>query len=100
MTTRTPSKIAAEIKAWDTENIQELSNLIEELSATTAAISADMISGDCRVDDYVDLTALPTVEIPDDIDTSYPVWSMDKSGNMLVGPEANEIEHIDDVRAA
>lgn len=70
---------------WDLEHIEDLKRKIAQLGATGEI-------------DAVDLSALPSVEIPDDVDTDYPVWAMDKVGNMLVGPRLGEVMSISDYR--
>ena len=40
---------------------------------------------------------LPTAPIPDDINTLYPVWSIDLAGNALVGNGADEIMSLDEI---
>lgn len=93
MTTRTPDEIAAAITAWDTRDVRELRELLAELSACRTN-NGDPID----TQHYVDMTSLPSAEIPDDVDTSYPVWAVDKSGNALVGDDATAIEPLDALR--
>lgn len=80
--------IAARIKIWDHEDIEDLRSMLEDLH------------GCC--DDYqlcgIDISDLPSEDIPDDIDTGYPVWAMDKHGLCLVGAELDLIETLDEIR--
>ncbi len=45
----------------------------------------------------MNMANLPTADIPDDADTSYPIWAMDNDGYCLVGEDADGIEYIDDI---
>jgi len=53
-----------------------------------------------EVQDYVRADALPSAPIPEGVDTAYPVWAVDKQGMALVGPGADEVESVEEVRAA
>lgn len=89
--TKTPESIANEIKQWDRQSVARLRGLIAELNGA--------ISGDDHIERHIDMTDLPTADIPDDVDTSYPVWAMDVDGNMLTGECADEIMTIAEYRA-
>jgi len=52
-----------------------------------------------EVQDYVRADALPSAPIPEGVDTAYPVWAIDKQGMALVGPGADEVESVEEVRA-
>lgn len=80
--------IAQKIKDWDCEEITTLQSYIEDLT---------QICGDFEMVG-VDITALPSEEIPDDIDTGYPVWAMDKHKMCLVGESLDSVESLDDIR--
>lgn len=84
--------IAREVRAWDTEDVARLVELLTKLDET-----ADR--ADRRADDYVRMDALPSAPIPEGVDTSYPVWAVDKRGQALVGEGADEVESIEEVRA-
>jgi hypothetical protein len=84
--------IAREVRAWDTEDVARLVELLTKLDET-----ADR--ADRRADDYVRMDALPSAPIPEEVDTSYPVWAVDKRGQALVGEGADEVESIEEVRA-
>lgn len=92
--TRTPEQISAEIRAWDLSDVTDLRALIAELSKCR-----DENDDPIDTQDYIDMTSLPSAEIPDDVDTSYPVWAVDRSGYAMVGDGADRIEHLDEVRA-
>ena len=85
--------IAREIRAWDTEDISWLVELLTKLDET-----ADR--ADRKAEDYVRMDSLPSAPIPEGVDTAYPVWAVDKQGMALVGPGADEVESVEEVRAA
>jgi len=84
--------IAREIRAWDTEDISELVELLTKLDEIVDRASWE-------VQDYVRADALPSAPIPEGVDTAYPVWAIDKQGMALVGEGADEVESIEEVRA-
>lgn len=71
------------IAAWDKAEIDVLAALLEALHEYCEAF-------DETAADYVDFADLPSADMPPDVDTGYPVWSIDTNGNMLVGDELNE----------
>ena len=84
--------IAREVRAWDTEDVARLVELLTKLDET-----ADR--ADRKAEDYVRMDALPSAPIPEGVDTGYPVWAVDKRGMALVGPGADEVESVEEVRA-
>jgi len=84
--------IAREIRAWDTEDISRLVELLARLDeiADRAGRGAE---------EYVRMNSLPSAPIPKEV-VGYPVWAIDKHGMALVGPGADEIESVEEVRAA
>ena len=85
--------IAQEVRAWDTEDISELVGLLTRLDAIGDR-------ADRKAEDYVRMDALPSAPIPEGVDVGYPVWAVDKRGMALVGPGADEVESVEEVRAA
>ena len=85
--------IAREIRAWDTEDIYRLVDLLKKLD-----VIADRVGR--KAEDYVRMDSLPSAPIPEGVDTAYPVWAVDKRGMALVGPGADEVESVEEVRAA
>ena len=85
--------IAREVRAWDTEDISELVGLLTRLDAIGDR-------ADRKAEDYVRMDSLPSAPIPEGVDTAYPVWAVDKRGMALVGPGADEVESVEEVRAA
>ena len=85
--------IAREIRAWDTEDIYRLMELLTKLGEIVDRAGQE-------VEDYVRMDSLPSAPIPEGVDTAYPVWAIDKRGMALVGPGADEVESVEEVRAA
>jgi len=85
--------IAREIRAWDTEDISRLVEMLTKLDEI-----ADRAGR--KAEDYVRMEALPSAPIPEGVDTAYPVWAVDQQGMALVGPGADEVESVEEVRAA
>ena len=86
--------IAREVRAWDTEDVSRLVELLAKLDEIV-----DRADGRVEVQDYVRMDWLPSAPIPEGVDTAYPVWAVDKQGMALVGPGADEVESIEVVRA-
>ena len=84
--------IAREIRAWDTEDISLLVDLLKKLD-----VIADRVGR--KAEDYVRMDSLPSAPIPEEV-VGYPVWAVDKRGMALVGPGADEVESVEEVRAA
>ena len=87
--------IAREVRAWDTEDVSRLVELLARLDEIV-----DRADGRVEVQDYVRMEALPSAPIPEGVDTAYPVWAIDKRGMALVGLGADEVESVEEVRAA
>ena len=85
--------IAREIRAWDTEDIYRLMELLTKLGEIVDRAGRE-------VEYYVRMDSLPSAPIPEGVDTAYPVWAIDKHGMALVGPGADEVESVEEVRAA
>jgi hypothetical protein len=84
--------IAREVRAWDTEDVSRLVELLTRLDEITDR-------ADRKAEDYVRMDSLPSAPIPEGVDTAYPVWAVDKQGQALVGEGADEVESIEEVRA-
>ena len=83
--------IASNIKNWDRADANHLAALVRELRAACDALGLD-------AEAFVDFTSLPTCEIAEDIDTSYPVWAVDFAGRALVGDSADQVEALADIQ--
>ena len=83
--------IAREIRAWDTEDISRLVEMLTKLDEI-----ADRAGR--KAEDYVRMDSLPSAPIPEEV-MGYLVWAVDKRGMALVGPGADEVESIEVVRA-
>lgn len=87
--------IVANIQDWDMKDIRVLRDLILELGRF-------YYRGEYKTcaEEFVDMADLPSAPIPDDIDTGYPVWSIDLAGNALVATGADSIMSLDEIREA
>lgn len=47
----------------------------------------------------IDMTNLPSMPIPEWMDTTYPIWAVDHNGWALVGADATKIEHVANIIA-
>ena len=82
---------AGEVSEWDGERIETLRYWLRALDRVCEY-------GGLEQQHFVDMSNLGGVTLPDDVDTSYPVWAMDAKGDMLVGDRADDIEHVDKFR--
>lgn len=71
----------SKIIIWDKADINELRDLLNKIDR-----------------EEIDMSDLPTADIPEDVDTSFPVWAMDNAGNMLVGDSADQIMTLAEYR--
>lgn len=78
--------LSSEIKAWDKRDISDLADMLKEVDQLCAAHEQDTQT-------YYDASELPTANIPDDVDTGYPIWAMDRSGDMLTGWDHRQSGH-------
>ena len=85
--------LANAIRQWDKKDLCPLVDWITELNELCDNYGLNF-------GQQVDFTSLPSVEIPEDIDTLWPVWAMDEDNYLLTGAEMTDIEHIDEVREA
>lgn len=76
------------IRDWDSEYVEDLRYWLRTLDEVCKA-------GGLDPQGYVDMSQLGGAPIPDDVNTSYPVWAMDAKGDMLVGDRADDIENVD-----
>lgn len=88
------------INKWNKENVRDLQEMIWDLS--------ELLEDDeyLTIDDLLNLPDLPSVDIPQDVDTTYPIWAMDRQNRCLVGYDAfdhrlksnHTIEPLDEIR--
>ena len=81
-----------ELKFWDGGRIEDLRYWLRTLDKVCEAGNLDPQA-------YVDMSDLGGWELPNDVETCFPVWAMDEKGDMLVGVGADDIENIDNYRA-
>ncbi|MDI6720462.1 MAG: hypothetical protein QMD46_12700 [Methanomicrobiales archaeon] len=90
--------LGEQVRAWKpSESIEDLRDLLAEVREVLGA--RNRISGVGLGEDWygIDMSYLPSIEIPEGIDTSYPVWAMSSDGGMLTGECADCVETILDV---
>ena len=56
----------------------------------------DLLKYGVDIDDLIDFSDLPTLPIPDEKE-AYPIWSMDFTGDCLVGDAVDQIENIKEI---
>lgn len=86
------------IKGWDKEDIRDLREHLLDLVNLIGNRNIDEVG--------IDISDLPSEEIPDEVDTAYPIWAMDKKGMCLVGDDAfdprlrqnNPIESLEEIK--
>ena len=88
-------EILDKINNWNKENVHELCGQIEEVKnyCHTENIASTLL--------LKDFSDLPSANFPPDIYTGhheYPVWMMDLSNRCLVGPAANKVMSLAEVR--
>lgn len=81
--------IAKRVLEWNHEDIENLKTVLDEIPHNLP-VDAKFYG--------VDMASLPSENIPDDIDTRYPVWAMDKHGMCLVGEACDCIESLESIR--
>lgn len=81
--TQRANEIAAQIKSWNRQSIATLLGMLSELDAECTEHELDRQA-------YVNMSMLPSAPIPDDVDTSYPIWAIDEQGEMLIGAAADD----------
>lgn len=88
------SSISSRIRQWDREDMNDLLSFLKQ------AISIMELNPDCYtgMKQYLDISGLPSEYIPEDISRRCRIWSMDKKGVCLVGIDADQLMHIDDVK--
>ena len=93
--------LGEQVRAYDprAEPIEDLRDLLVEVHEVLGAVSRIAHQGDGEERYGIDMSDLPSAPIPEEV-VGYPVWAIDKQGMALVGPGANEVESVEEVRAA
>lgn len=86
--------VCKRINEWDHEDIQDLLDLIRK---TTTIMELNPEDHPPMETCGLDIDHLPSEELPKNIKPGYRIWAMDKKGMCLVGSDANEVIHIDNV---
>ena len=77
------------------DHIGVLRDILEEMRRVLAIVNQITHTGSDETRYGIDMTDLPSVPIPDGMDTAAePIWAMDAQGNVLVGDVANQIVQI------
>jgi len=91
--------LGEQVLAWkSSECIEDLRDLLAEVREVLGAVNQIAHQGDGEERYGIDMSDLPSAPIPEEV-VGYPVWAVDKRGMALVGPDADEIENIEVVRA-
>ena len=91
--------LGEQVRAWNSsESIEDLRDLIIEVREVLGAVNQIAGVGDGEERYGIVMSDLPSAPIPEEV-VGYPVWAVDKRGMALVGPDADEIENIEVVRA-
>lgn len=84
-------RLVGRIEIWDKQDVCELRDMLNTLKNSCKEIPYYR-----PFSDRIDMSDLPTEEVPESL-TYYPVWAMDKEGRCLVGVDANDIEHAEEI---
>lgn len=87
---RASGMLKGEIMAWNRQDIDYLVALLQKHDDIAERLES-------RTEDMIDLSSLPTEEIPAGLET-YPVWALDVSGRALVGADAGDVESLGEIR--
>jgi len=87
------------ILAWDCEDIYVLRDTIVSFKeAAQAAYDCGEVNHIQTLWEYgVDISELPSIEIPEGVNTLYPLWAMDKRGMCLVGETLEEVAPLQEI---
>jgi len=95
------TNMIARINGWDKESIFDLREMLNEFPVLIREAVADGEITDADAEFYkrrIDITDLPSVEIPEDVDTGYPIWAMDKEQRCLTGEDMQSVTSLADIR--
>jgi predicted Zn-ribbon and HTH transcriptional regulator len=92
--------LGEQVLAWkSSECIEDLRDLLAEVREVLGAVNQIAHQGDGEERYGIDMSDLPSAPIPEEV-VGYPVWAIDKRGMALVGLGADEVESVEEVRAA
>lgn len=91
--------LGEQVRAWDpaTDRVEDLRDLLAEVREVLGEINQITHVGADEERYGIDMSDLPSIEIPEGVDTGYPVWAMSSAGGMLAGECADCVETILDV---
>ncbi len=86
--------LGEQVRAYDprAEPIEDLRDLLAEVHEVLGAVNQITHQGDGEERYGIDMSDLPSIEIPEGIDTAYPVWAMSSDGGMLTGECADRVD--------
>jgi hypothetical protein len=87
--------IFSKVRQWDREDANELLFLLRQ-AVSIMELNPDSYAG--QISCCIDMDNLPSEDIPADLIGKYGIWAMDKKGMCLVGVDADQIMHVDDIR--
>ena len=82
-------QLKIDLTEWNHQHIEVVMNILSDLEV--------IITPHRRLQDIIDLSALPSEPIPDRMKT-YPIWAMDKSGRCLSGAGQLSITPLSEIR--
>ncbi len=85
--------LGEQVLAWDphTESVEDLRDLVAEVHEVLGAINQLTHVGSDEARYGIDMSDLPSVEIPDKVLAVHAVWAVDAYGNALVGECADKV---------
>ena len=89
--------LSAATTTWEEDDYDEALHTLDGIDRAAYLHVLDRAGRE--VEYYVRMDSLPSAPIPEGVDTAYPVWAVDKRGMALVGPGADEVESVEEVRA-
>ncbi|MBN2109559.1 MAG: hypothetical protein JW705_00515 [Methanosarcinaceae archaeon] len=87
--------ICARIRNW---NREDLNVLLADLKKAVSIMELNPDAYPGLASCGLDIEALPSEKVPEDIEGRYRVWAMDKKGMCLVGIDADKVMHVDEIR--
>ncbi len=86
--------LGEQVRAYDprAEPIEDLRDLLAEVHEVLGAVNQITHQGDGEERYGIDMSDLPSIEIPEGIDTAYPVWAMSSDGGTLTGECADRVD--------
>jgi hypothetical protein len=87
--------ICSRVRQWNREDIHELLFLLRQ-AISIMELNPDSYTGQSSC--CISINSIPSEDIPADLRGKYSIWAMDKKGMCLVGVDADQVMHADDIR--